>query len=120
MVAVAGVVIQWVRCRPVYKAWVVSVDGTCFDRATSNAVGIAVQGKFHQDGVKAVEREWRRYIQWVGLTTFFCITACYAFVDIILVVLGYMLAWSKGLRLCEKAGIGFLGMLGLLLVPHLL
>lgn len=46
MLAVAGIVTQWVRCRPIYKAWVVGVHGTCFERATTNAVGISVQGKF--------------------------------------------------------------------------
>ncbi|KAJ4387247.1 hypothetical protein N0V93_007836 [Gnomoniopsis smithogilvyi] len=83
MVAVGGIVTQWVRCRPIYKAWLLSVNGKCFERATSNGVAITVQ-------------------------------AYYAFVDIVLVVLGYMLVWSKGLRLGEKAGIGFLGLLGLM------
>lgn len=46
MLAVAGIVTQWVRCRPIYKAWMVGVHGTCFQRATTNAVGISVQGKF--------------------------------------------------------------------------
>lgn len=46
MVAVAGIVTQWVRCRPIYKAWMVDVHGTCFERATSNAVAISVQGEF--------------------------------------------------------------------------
>lgn len=46
VVAVGGIVTQWVRCRPIYKAWVVSVDGKCFARATSNAVAITVQGQY--------------------------------------------------------------------------
>lgn len=46
MVAVAGIVTYWVRCRPIYKAWMVGANGTCFERATINAVGITVQGKF--------------------------------------------------------------------------
>ncbi|KAJ4409161.1 hypothetical protein N0V82_009540 [Gnomoniopsis sp. IMI 355080] len=45
VVAVGGIVTQWVRCRPIFKAWVTGVDGTCFARATLNAVGISVQGE---------------------------------------------------------------------------
>lgn len=43
-------------------------------------------------------------------------TAVFAFADIVLVVLGYILAWSKGLNMGEMASIGFLGILGLLSV----
>lgn len=46
MVAVGGIVTQWVRCQPIYRAWVVGVEGRCFERATSNAVGVGVQGEF--------------------------------------------------------------------------
>lgn len=44
------------------------------------------------------------------------VTACYAFADIVLVIFGYILACSKGLNMGEMAGIGFLGILGLLSV----
>lgn len=43
-------------------------------------------------------------------------TAVYAFADIVLVILGSILAWSKGLNMGEMASIGFLGILGLLSV----
>lgn len=46
--------------------------------------------------------------------------AVFASVDILLVALGYMLVWSKDLFLSEKIGVGVLGMLGLLLVVHLI
>lgn len=44
-VLVLGVVIvHWVRCRPVFKAWDAGVDGVCFGRAVDDDVQIAAQG----------------------------------------------------------------------------
>lgn len=48
------------------------------------------------------------------------VTAFYAFADIVLVIFGCILAWSKGLSLGKMAGIGFLGILGLLSVQSLI
>lgn len=120
MVAVAGIVTHWVRCRPIYKAWMMSANGTCFERATINAVGISVQGKSvcgfedgEDGGAHPACSQCTRLTKSHG-------AACYAFVDVVLVVFGYILVWSRDLTMGEMAGVGLLGILGLLSVSSML
>lgn len=45
--------------------------------------------------------------------------AFFGLTDILFLLLGYILVWSKDLAPSAKAGVGFLGLLGLMSVYHL-
>lgn len=45
-VVISAVIVHWVRCKPVFKAWDMAgvAGGVCFDRVLHNGVQIAAQG----------------------------------------------------------------------------
>lgn len=116
-VVMGTVIVHWIRCKPIFKAWDTGVDGTCWSSNIHNATQIAVQGEWRPLKYLLcpllVPHKGGRLSWWLaGLAD--TDSAYSAFLDLGLVAVGYLLVWSKHLRRSEKVGVGILMALGAL------